>query len=485
MIRPALHLLTLCAALTLTPACDGGWFGASGRKEHAQADKKDKSKADKKEKSKAEKRKKARREDPPTAPELVLFVVMDTVRADHTSLCGYPRPTTPTLQEMVVRGAVYTCKAYSPAPWTHPSHASFFTGLSAVEHHAVWVSDSAVSINSVTRVRPLDASFVTLAERFAEAGYQTAAISANMIVTPPSGLLQGFEHVLVADEATALRGEKFMDGLRKGLRKLDDKRPLFLFVNLYDAHDPYPGVPKDVDWLPQQPQLNLHPNQHDPKHPYYRYVKGLSSPEDDAAFLREVTNGYDWGIHKADTTLGEIMQLLIDQGRLERGVRVVVTSDHGELLGEHRLLRHGGFLYEPVVNVPVLYYDSLAEKQPTLPEPFSGVWVHDLLLHGELPDDPGPVRAVSEPNERDVLVGVLGGAVWRGTEKLTCSDQQTARYDLAADPGELSPLPTAQHPDEPTLSTLCDEVQAMQALPAPRDDDPAMIEALRAVGYME
>ena len=229
---------------------------------------------------------------------------------------------------------------------------------------------------------------------------------------------------------------------------------------------------------------NLHPNQHDEDHPYYKYVKGLSEPAEERAFLRRVRNGYDWGVHRADAGLGAAFDYLIEQGWLKDGFRAVVTADHGELLGEHRLLRHGGFLYEPVVKVPLLYYDSTATKQPELSEPASGLWVHDLLLYGTVPDYGPPVHAVSEPNERDVLIGSLGAAIWTDNEKILCTDGERGRYDLAADPEELHRMPLAKHPLVPQLKELCGKVDEMHKLPPPAEN-PEMIEALRAVGYME
>ena len=67
------------------------------------------------------------------APRLVMLAVMDTVRADHTSLCGYERPTTPRLDKLSTKATAKSCEAYSPAPWTHPSHASMFTGKPVTE----------------------------------------------------------------------------------------------------------------------------------------------------------------------------------------------------------------------------------------------------------------------------------------------------------------------------------------------------------------
>jgi hypothetical protein len=432
----------------------------------------------------------APRDDAPRAPPVVVFVVLDTVRADHTSVCGYDRPTTPTLADMVAKGAALSCRTYSPAPWTHPSHASLFTGRSVVEHEAVWVSKSAITLNPVTTVRPLDdARFVTVAERFRDAGYQTLAVTGNMIVTPGSGLLQGFDHVAVPSEAYELRGNKHLERMKAELAKLDPTRPLFLFLNFYDAHDPYPPIPERVPWLPQQPLINLHPNQHDPENPYFKFIKGVATPKETRELLKDVRNGYDWGVHQADAGLGAALQQLIDDGWFEDGFRVVVTADHGEMLGEHQLLRHGGFLYEGVVRVPMLYFDSTATTQPALPDPASGLWVHDLLLWGELPRGGPPVHAVSEPNERDPLIGTLGAAVWSNAttgeaDKGVCWDGERGRYDLRADPGERELLPLVGSGLVPPLKELCARVDALHRLPPPATDRD-QIKQLIAVGYLD
>jgi hypothetical protein len=385
---------------------------------------------------------------------------------------------------MAKKGASYSCRTYSPAPWTHPSHATFFTGRSVVEHHAIWVTKSDVSLNPVTRVRPLDESFVTVAERFKAAGYQTAAVSANMIITPPSGLLQGFDHLGIAEEAYALRGGKHLEKLTEVLGQLDKTKPLFLFLNYYDAHDPYPPIPDGIKWVPEQPMENLHPNQHDPEHPYYKYIKGLSDPAEEQKLLKRIRNGYDWGLHKADAGLGAAWEYLIAEGWLDNGFRTVVTADHGELLGEHRLLRHGGFLYEPVVRVPMLYFDSTATTQPVFPEVSTGLWVHDLLLWGQIPTSGPPIHAVSEPNEKDVLIGALGGAIWGGDEKLVCSDYVRMRFQLDRDPAELIQLPLAGHAMAPQLRELCAKVEETYNLPPP-EEDPEYVKMLQKVGYME
>ena len=418
------------------------------------------------------------------APRTVVFVVLDTVRADHTSLCGYARPTTPNLQTLADKGAVFSCDAYSPAPWTHPSHASFFTGKPVTEHGAIWVSDSAVSINPVTKVRPLEARFDTLAETFAARGYQTVAVSANMIITPTSGLLQGFSTQVVTPSSLGLRGKKLRKQLKQTIAGLDPSRPLFLFVNAYDAHDPYPAIPEGTSWLQAQDRVDLAPNQQDDTLPYFRYVKGLSTDEEAAPFLADVLDGYDFGISEADANLGALVGLLGQAGWLGDDFRIAITSDHGEMLGEHRLLRHGGYLYEGMVNVPFLYFDATAATQPSLPTPMTGLVVHDLLLTGTVPDL--PVQATAEKNDHDVLVGINGGAMWSGQDKALCTGTERKRYDLAADPGEDHPTElSADHPLRAPTDALCHRVDALLQRPAPTEQDPDLVEALRQVGYVE
>ena len=73
---------------------------------------------------------------PSRSTESIVLVILDTVRADHMSACGYARPTTPFMRELQSRATFATCQAYSPGSWTLPSHASFFTGLPVEQHGA-------------------------------------------------------------------------------------------------------------------------------------------------------------------------------------------------------------------------------------------------------------------------------------------------------------------------------------------------------------
>ncbi|MFM2162025.1 MAG: hypothetical protein RLZZ383_1537, partial [Pseudomonadota bacterium] len=172
----------------------------------------------------------AQRRDPAEVPKdkpaTVLLIVMDTVRADHLSLCGYVRPTSPFLEH--VRDAFdasWSCEAYSPATWTMPSHTSYFTGLRVDEH-----GHDRLGGTLRADLPPL------LAETFTARGYETALVAANPALSK-SGLQKGFGHVRIAKDMAELRQDGLATALRDTLRGVDPGKPLFLAVNLIDAHD--------------------------------------------------------------------------------------------------------------------------------------------------------------------------------------------------------------------------------------------------------
>ena len=80
----------------------------------------------------------------------IVMIVLDTIRSDHLSICGYERPTTPVLEDLVRQAQAATCDAYAPGTWTLPSHASFFTGLSVPDHGAHFGPDGRRMLWDVT-----------------------------------------------------------------------------------------------------------------------------------------------------------------------------------------------------------------------------------------------------------------------------------------------------------------------------------------------
>jgi hypothetical protein len=420
----------------------------------------------------------------PAAPSVVL-IVLDTVRADRLSLCGYERPTSPTLERLREQGAAWTCDAVAPGSWTLPSHASFFTGVEVPQHGTHFTGDGTKIRGMV--IRPLPDSFTTLAERMAGAGYQTAGVSANPVLAPVSGLTRGFESWRSAPVSGAWWGPRLVEEVRETLRGLDrDGAPLFLFVNIFDAHDPWAPVPAGLDGLPARDE-NLGYFRGPEPAEWEDYVTGRMDDAERADFRALLGDLYDFGIYRADWTLARVLEEIEDHGWADAGMRLVIVSDHGEFLGEHGLARHGRYVWEPNQRVPLLVLDT--QREIELPSPVSALHVFSLVRDGALPDQPSPPHAVAYPDALWLARsgGRVGGstsaAVWAGSEKLVWSDGQAVRYDLAADPEEANPLPVEKHPLALQLSAFVERVRTSSDRIA--TPSPELIETLRAVGYVE
>jgi arylsulfatase A-like enzyme len=293
----------------------------------------------------------------------VLFIVLDTVRAESVDLGGKDalRETsanTPNLRRLAAEGAVFE-RAIAPAPWTLPSHASMFTGRHPYELSARWFAS-------------LDDTYPTLAERLQEEGYVTAGFVANTrFCRAETGLARGFIHyedyaispgqfLLSAELGRRLVGVKwvcydFNQVARKSadhineafLRWLDrtrpDGRPFFAFLNYFDAHDPYVAPAKSARRPPEtDAQRRIISD--------WWYIDKSQLTADEIDFSRA---NYEDCIHYLDDRLGELFEGLEQRGLLAGGL-VIVTSDHGEHFGDHALFGHGNSLYQPVLHVPLV-----------------------------------------------------------------------------------------------------------------------------------
>ncbi|MEM7434948.1 MAG: sulfatase-like hydrolase/transferase [Myxococcota bacterium] len=413
---------------------------------------------------------------------VVILVVLDTVRADHTSLCGYGRATTPTLEGLVADGATFACDAHAPSTWTLPSHATFFTGVGLDRHQAGNGGAERMKGGTVT---PLGTSLPTLAEELAGRGYQTLLLSGNPVVSERFGLTRGFEHVAIGRRYPMMHNGRLAARLRGLLRvaRLDKAKPLFAFVNIADAHSPWTAIPDDAGFLPPRPRMSISPGRE-------RFESGEMSDTEAAGYLAHLTDVYDYGVFRADRSLALVLDVLRDQGWLDRGYRLIVTSDHGEYLGEHDLVEHGReFMYEPVTRVPFVYLDS--EGEIPLPSDLPSIVAHGLALEGALPD-PLPPRVASVFRQPYEVEGPRGRctyattATWDGTGKTFADSGSAWLFDLEQDPAEMSPRPA---PDDATTATVLEHCAELDAAYLNRPALDAQVEALaaeqlRALGYL-
>jgi len=283
-------------------------------------------------------------EAPPVARRPnVLLIVLDTTRGDRCSVGGYGRPTTPALERLAADGVVYL-DAWSPSPWTPPSHATLFTGLRPENH----------GLNANSRPHLLDDS-VTLAERLRDVGYRTAAFSNNPAIRPATGLLQGFDHVVEVYErpvqeypSARITHDLVENWLARGA---GDEAPFFVFINHIEPHFPYtppdPGLFAFVDASPLEIQRA---RALDYPAPFSHSLGEVVLPEETVGLLSDL---YDAEIWNVDRLVGQLLERLENGGVLDDTV-VIVTSDHGESLGEHGLLDHMFSLHRTLLHVPLV-----------------------------------------------------------------------------------------------------------------------------------
>lgn len=421
----------------------------------------------------------------PRAAASVVLVVLDTVRADHLSACGYERPTSGFTEMLFSNAQFATCHAYAPGSWTLPSHASFFTGLPVEQHGADSASKGDVTLPSGTRFTPLSDRFQTIAEKLRDQGYRTVLVSGNPVLNKASGLTRGFNHVTVAGSFGTMFGEPLVRELRAQLSSVPASDPLFLVVNIADAHNPWYPVPDDLGWIPPRPGLDVSIQEGSP---WVHYVRGNLTPAQVESVRAHYTDVYDYGIFRADRTLAGVFQALRDYNVLSSDYRVVVTSDHGELLLEHDSFGHGGHVWEPSVRVPFAFLSN-GPVPGELREPLSATEAH-RLLSGEPPLN-APVTATG--NRRHRLLKFFGDdypqfrersvAIWKNKrDKLLMRDGSVERYDVGADPGETTPLAVE---DAELVRRLESIAQQAEASDMAAEVSEELQQQLRALGYAD
>jgi arylsulfatase A-like enzyme/Flp pilus assembly protein TadD len=240
----------------------------------------------------------------------VVFVSIDTLRADRLPVYGYRGVATPALDAFAAESVVFE-NAYSHYPLTLPAHASLLSGLLPPGHG---VRDNA-------GYRLDGARHATLAQRFAAAGYATGGFASSFVLRAETGIGAGFATYDCAIEIEP--GASLDSGQRPGgetaalaARWLAGRagQPVFLFLHLYEPHAPY---------TPPEPFRSRYPDL------------------------------YDGEIAATDAILARFFGELRRLGRYERAA-IVVAGDHGEGLGEHGERQHGVFLYRATTHVPLL-----------------------------------------------------------------------------------------------------------------------------------
>lgn len=310
----------------------------------------------------------------PIDPPNILWVVWDTVRADHLSLYGYTKPTTPRLEQWAGGARVFE-NCTSSAGSTVPSHAAMFTGLLPSEH------------GSHADHQYLDDKHQTVAELLGGRGYQTYLYSANPHISAAENFDQGFEvaqhpwdgqyqaravrimqeKVLPQDTSSELpakvraqrltrwdikaSGELAREALEGWLAKRDPARPFFAFLNYMEAHRPFVPAARYRRRMmsPQQVQRSYRVDRS--WVPMWSYTFGLH--EYSPIELETMAATYDATLAELDDLFADLLASLESKGYLDDTV-IILTADHGEHLGEHHMLDHQYSIYQPLIRVPLI-----------------------------------------------------------------------------------------------------------------------------------
>ena len=372
----------------------------------------------------------------------IVLIGLDTLRADGLSSYGNPRPTSPHIDALAAEGVLFE-NAVSNASWTLPGFIAILSG----QQPSARVFRGRLLASGVERLR--------------DAGYRTAAFTEGGFVSHQFGMDLGFEtfweetapviQAPAPDVGVAKTFGKAIDWLRSNGRE-----PFFLFVHSYEAHVPYQRMrftkgldPGRLGGVYDRAQNNRVLNEQIPV------------TDRERAWVRAL---YDGGVAEADQAVGRLVAVLGELGVADRTL-IVVTSDHGEQLGEHlprQLGLHGQTLWDTILRVPLVVRDprrgdrgrrvatqvrtvdvmptilALAGLDPDPGDPASadGASLVPILDGAETSDR----EAFSELRARDT--GRLRAATLRtSAHKLHLNAPGSDRpalelYDLVTDPGE-------------------------------------------------
>jgi arylsulfatase A-like enzyme/Flp pilus assembly protein TadD len=374
-------------------------------------------------------------------PRNVVLVSVDTLRADHLSAYGESVPvSTPHMDRLATEGVLFE-QVQSVSPTTLPSHASLFTGLIPPMHG---VRDNVGFY--------LAEGSATLASRLGSHGYRAGGFVGAFVLDSRFGISQGFEtyyddfEAMTDDVAGGFVSQRpGSEVLERALAWIDEVRaapdPFFAFVHFYDPHTPY-----------------------DPPAPF-------AASEDSPSALYHAEVAY------TDSLVGKLLDFL-DERELSDDTLVVLTSDHGESLGEHGEKTHGFFVYESTLRIPLLLRYPGAPKG-TRVKPFVRIvdiapTILDLLGAPPLENVNGEslVSLIEEPHAEWDSPGYAETFLprlhygWselqslrRGSHKLVLAPKPEL-YDLAEDPDET----INRIDEEPTVArALRDELDQLRA----------------------
>lgn len=313
------------------------------------------------------------------------MIIMDTARAANFSCCGYDRMTSPHVDKIAEEGILFK-NAISPSPWTLPSHVSMFTGLYPSEHG---LTEDNISIGkNIYALRTQYTHHHFLPEILKKEGYKTVGFSNNPWISHNFGFDKGFDFFCetwklkkkrslskkIITKVRTLVPQKFHpvinnlkvrmsrfvhsdSGVKETVSAMKewfdnnytDDAPFFVFFNFLEPHLPYlPPKPFDTKFITSSSDYKRlrKVNQN-----HLKYIaREVEMHSDDFEILKSL---YDGEIAYLDSRLKEIFDYFKDVNMMDETL-LIITSDHGENIGEHGLMGHQFCLYDTLLRVPLI-----------------------------------------------------------------------------------------------------------------------------------
>jgi len=398
----------------------------------------------------------------------VILITIDTLRADRLSSYGSDRVATPHLDRLAEEGIRFA-NASSTVPFTLPAHSSIMTGLYPPSH--------GVRENVGYVLAP---ELVTIAERFQDRGYRTGGFVSAFVLDARWGIARGFDTYVDDFDLDAMAGANLGSVQRAGpetiahaLEWLDGvggEEPFFLWLHLFDPHDPY-----------------------DPPEPFRSEYQGRP---------------YDGEVAYTDSLIGEFRTALEERGLFDESV-LVLTSDHGEGLGDHGESYHGFFVYDSTVHVPLIVrLPGGTERGRVVGDAVSHVDIAPTLIElldldgagaGQgrslLPDMQGLPNPLAERSVYAESFYALDHYGWAPLRSLRTAEHKYIEapepelYALLEDPGELANVlleerDLSRRLRAEALELSADLDRAAPTFSAEPDLDEDTLAQLRALGYL-
>ncbi|RMH01516.1 MAG: hypothetical protein D6702_11435 [Planctomycetota bacterium] len=386
----------------------------------------------------------------------VLFILVDTWRADHTSFLGYERETWPETAKVAEEGVIFE-RAVAQAPWTRPSVATCFTSLVPSKHGSL----SYMPVDSGRKWVPLPLRHTTLTETLAAAGYETLAISNNFNIQPLFGFGQGCRDYRLYH--WSVDAGDMAEEMQDWLDSYDEDRPFFCYLHVTDPHYPYePPAGFAGTWDKSGIDFNIGP---DTVHDFHAGNIDIT-PEQ----MQHLRDAYDEELLYTDSAIGPFIRHVRDKFP---NTIIVLVGDHGDEFMDHGAIGHGHILFDELTHVPLVIWAPGVEGRrvasqvrlmdivPTVadfaglerPAVDMGVSLRPLMTTGEGEDLPAPMETGGDllpPWQRRGIVMRYQGRLWKMIrDEISSVNKDGVKYglyDLEADPKEQHNL-AEEHPD--------------------------------------